>query len=99
MGLAWAAAAKRLMTLDLHQWDGSHPLPAGSCLAASVLYTTLTGRSPIGAPGLIRGRPVFTADADILEPVLDGGRVVPLVDLPSATAVELQRIAWDVVDT
>jgi hypothetical protein len=98
VGLAWGEASRRLMTLDLHQWDGSHPTPAGSYLAASVLYHTLVGRSPVGAPSSIRGRPVSTADADILEAVLDTGRVVPLVDLPSATAGELQRIASDTVD-
>lgn len=96
VGLAWAESAKRLFTLDLHQWDGSHPMPAGSYLAACVLYSTLTSRSAIGAPAVVRGRPVHPSDTDELEAVLDRGRVVPLVDLPFDTATELQRVSWDV---
>lgn len=34
----------------LYQEDGSHPSPAGTWLAAWVIYATITGESPIGLP-------------------------------------------------
>lgn len=94
VGLAWREARRRLRTLDLHIWDGSHPTAAGSYLAASVLYATLTDRSPVGAPALITGRPMVDG-AEMT--VVDPGQTVPLAELGAATAAELQKVAWDIV--
>ena len=89
-GLAWAEARRRLCTLDLHFWDGWHPTEAGSYLSALVIYSTVTGRNPVGAPVVIYGRPAFDDGQNI---VLDSSLRVPLVDLRDATARELQEVA------
>jgi hypothetical protein len=90
VGLAWAEARRRLRTIDLHIWDGSHPTPIGSYLAALVMYSTLTGRSALGAPALIYGHPTIDlADAS----VVDASVRVPLADVRDATARALQDIA------
>ena len=47
-GEAWARASREAPSIELWQADGSHPTPAGTYLAACVLYASLTGRSPIG---------------------------------------------------
>ena len=102
VGLAFEEARRRLVTLELHTYDGSHPSPAGTYLAALVIYATVTGRSPMGAPALIYGRtftsvPAATYGGTIDWRVVEKGTRVPLVDLREATAAELQRVAWDVV--
>ncbi|HUF64742.1 MAG TPA: hypothetical protein VMM17_02085 [Gemmatimonadaceae bacterium] len=94
VGLAWAEARRRLGTLDLHIWDGSHPTPAGSYLAGLVIYSTLTKRSPLSAPSVIQGRPAVLSSE---ETVIDSMLRVPLVDLREATAAELRKTAWTVV--
>ena len=60
VGLAWKAVhddvvasnltptAPGNMFFDLYSSDGSHPSLSGSYLAACVLYSTLTGMSPVG---------------------------------------------------
>ena len=97
VGLAWGETARRLRTLELHIFDGNHPAPAGSYLAALVLYSTLTGRNPSGAPAVIKGRPaVEMSNGEVnVDPTLS----VPLVDLREATAAQLQEIAWTVVSS
>ena len=94
VGLAWAEAHRRLPQLDLHVSDGSHPTTAGSYLAACVIYATITGRSPVGAPAVVKGRPVVGRGRQAAP---NQARKVALVELPAATATELQEIAWDVV--
>ena len=47
VGRAWERAL-RDPAMTLHDPDGSHPSPAGTYLAACVLYATLTGESPVG---------------------------------------------------
>lgn len=56
---AWDLAATRLPSLALHDADGNHANPAGSFLAALVLYATLTGNAPLALPDL----PVFGVDS------------------------------------
>jgi hypothetical protein len=51
VGRAFQLAQAADPKLALYQADKSHPTPAGSYLAACVLYTTLYGQSPIGLPG------------------------------------------------
>lgn len=89
IGLAWSRAHSTEGIPDLYIFDGSHPSPAGSYLTAATIYATLTGRSPEGAPAVIRGR--FTS----LDGELDEDRFVTLVDIPVELAATLQRIAWD----
>jgi hypothetical protein len=93
VGLAWAEARRRHAGVALHVEDGSHPTPAGSYLAACVLLATLTGVSPVGAPGVVRGHP--PVDLDDMT-VVDPDRTVTLVDLDGTTAAALQRVAVDV---
>jgi hypothetical protein len=50
VGDAWRAAWRRNPSLRLYGDDDFHPSPAGSYLAALVIYQRLTGRSPIGLP-------------------------------------------------
>jgi hypothetical protein len=50
VGEAWRAAWKRDAKLALYSSDGLHPTPAGSYLAALVMYGRLYGRSPVGLP-------------------------------------------------
>lgn len=89
VGDAWSAARTRWLSLDLHIFDGSHPTPAGSYLAAGVLYATLTGQNPSGAPSSILGHPVARGEG-----VVNFEETVPLVDLGASTATWLQEIAW-----
>ena len=49
VGLAWADALRRDPGLDLWSYDGHHPGPRGSYLAACVFYAQLTGRNPLGS--------------------------------------------------
>jgi len=95
VGLAWAESARRLRTLELHIDEWSHPNPAGSYLTGLVMYSTLTGRKPTGAPAVIMGRPIYESAADG-ECVMDSSARVRLVDLQEAIAVALQDVAWTV---
>ncbi len=53
VGEAWRAAWKRDSKLALYSKDGLHPTPAGSYLAALVMYGRLYGKSPVGLPGTL----------------------------------------------
>lgn len=50
VGPAWARVRKERSKLKLYTYDGSHPTPAGTYLAACVFYAMLTGHSPVGLP-------------------------------------------------
>lgn len=89
VGEAWAEVLRVRPDLDLHVSDGSHPNPAGSYLAACVLYATVTGRSPLGAPREITGAPWNLAG-----PVESTAPTV-LVSLSAEDAEFLQRVAWE----
>jgi hypothetical protein len=86
-GRAWAAVRTTHPDLELFHPDGSHPSPAGSYLVANVFYATLTGRSPIGAPGRLAGIEMETPG------VVVSDAPVTLVDLDPQTAGALQRAA------
>jgi hypothetical protein len=47
-GEAWERALAAAPQIQLWNEDGSHPAPAGTYLAACVLYQVLTGSSPVG---------------------------------------------------
>jgi hypothetical protein len=55
-GLAFARAIKLQPDIELYQPDGRHPSMAGTYLAASTVYATLFGKSPVGL--------TYTADLD-----------------------------------
>lgn len=91
VGDAWTAALADIPDVDLFLDDGSHPHPTGSYLAALVIYATVTGRSPMGAPHELRGAPWNFAE------VVESEQPTVLVSLPAALAEALQRIAADAV--
>lgn len=91
-GSAWMEAERRWPWLDLYAGDGAHPNAEGSYLAACVLYATLTGQSPAGAPASIAGHVV-----DRRTGVVDLDERITLVDLDPKTAGALQEVAWDTV--
>jgi hypothetical protein len=51
-GEAWRIAARLDPEIALYAPDGLHPTPAGSYVAALVIFCGLTGHSPLGAPPL-----------------------------------------------
>jgi hypothetical protein len=57
-----------------------------------VLYATITGKDPRGAPALISGHFVDRRSGEI-----DRSEVITLVNLEPALAAELQTIAWETV--
>jgi hypothetical protein len=90
VGVAWAASASRRPDLDLFLADGSHPTPAGSYLAACVMYSTLTGRSPVGAPREVWGAP-WNGGGPI-----ESALPTLLVSLSPRDAAFLQDVAWTI---
>ena len=61
IGQAWDLALSRDPALPLHASDGNHSAPAGAFLAALVLYSTITGQSPLNLPPL----PQFPVDPSL----------------------------------
>jgi len=56
VGDAWRIAWARDSSLALYGLDGFHPSPMGSYLGALVMFSGLTGRSPVGLPSAISTR-------------------------------------------
>ena len=73
--------------------DGHHLSPAGSYLETLVLYSSLTGRSPLGATRSIKG-----AAVDFSVGTVYADSIVTLVDVPDAVASGLQQLAATVYD-
>ncbi len=46
VGDAWVASLRAVPAVDLYAADGSHPSPAGTWLAACVIYRAITGSPP-----------------------------------------------------
>jgi hypothetical protein len=59
-GEAWRSAMRSTPDVPLYGDDGFHPSPAGSFLAALVIYERITGRDPRALPAqaFIAGRPL-----------------------------------------
>jgi hypothetical protein len=55
VGIAWKDTRDRFPEINLFQKDGSHPSPAGSYLAACVLFATIFNTDPTGLPERIIG--------------------------------------------
>jgi hypothetical protein len=79
-GPAWTRALADQPRLPLWAEDGVHPTPAGTYLAACVLYQALTGASPVGLP-----HRTLRATTD--------GRAGRVVVLDVSVAAALQRVA------
>ncbi|MDQ6827710.1 MAG: SGNH/GDSL hydrolase family protein [Gemmatimonadota bacterium] len=79
---ALAATAHSVLFMD----DGSHPSPTGTYLAASVVYATIYGKSPIGLPAATRS----TFDEPKPGPAPDA----PPASVPLPLAKKLQELAW-----
>jgi len=91
-GIARTRVREERPDIQLFHPDGSHPSPAGTYLVASVMYSTLTGRSPLGAPRELHGRQMKSPGAFVSDDI------VPLVRLPHETARYLQSVAWETVE-
>jgi hypothetical protein len=89
VGIAWRQVRQQSPAIELYYKDGSHPSPAGSYLAACVMYTTIFHQNPAGLPSHISGIPV-NLDTEKLEPE----KVAVLADLPRSVAETLQGAAW-----
>jgi hypothetical protein len=85
VGLAWENLQKRGINLF---WDGTHPNVAGSYLAACVFYAVVTGESPAGA--------THTFDVKFTIPEFYR-RSLETERIDTATAEEIQRVAWAAV--
>ncbi len=77
VGEAWRAAWRRDSTIRFYSSDSLHPTPAGSYLAALVMFQQLYGRSPVGLPSTIPLVAPWTG----------------AVEIPPATAAILQEAA------
>jgi hypothetical protein len=90
VGMAWEALRRENPESGLfYEGHGSHPSPAGTYLAACVLYATLFHQSPIGLPSKLVGTPV---NLDTAKP--EEGKSVTLVELNADDADRLQKAAW-----
>lgn len=64
-GAAWGAAWRRNPSLPLYAWDGIHPSPLGTYLAALVVYAGLTETPPVAPARLVVSRKLFTTPSDL----------------------------------
>jgi hypothetical protein len=69
----------------LFRTDGSHPSPIGTYVAATVLYETLYGKSPVGLPATTRN--TFT------QPPVGPAPDAPRDSVPVALAHKIQELA------
>lgn len=88
VGIVWQQVRKRDPRIKLYIEDKSHPTPIGSYIAACVLYSSLLGKSPIGLPNKITGRPVDD-DGNI-----DTTKNLLLVNITKKDAELIQKTAW-----
>jgi len=72
----------------LFRTDGSHPSPVGTYLAATVLYQTLYGKSPVGLPAITRNS--FT------QPPPGAAPNDPRDTIPGGLARKIQELATKV---
>jgi hypothetical protein len=74
---AWVAAWEKRPDLQLYS-DGLHASREGAYLAALVIYTRLTGKSPIGIPASLASRsdPFFSIPIDVARVLQDAAATV-----------------------
>ena len=101
VGIAWQSALQTKPGLTLHQKDLSHPTPAGSYLAACVLYSTLYGRSAAGLTGHVTGDTVDMSGRVTDNHSQPGAAAAQtkgeLVNLSTPDSSFLQKVAWNTV--
>jgi hypothetical protein len=91
VGEVWSAFRAQEGTIPagthsaLFRADGSHPSPLGTYLAATVLYQTLYGKSPVGLPAMTRNS--FT------QPPPGAAPDDPKDTVPAGLAREIQKLA------
>lgn len=73
----------------LFRADGSHPTPVGTYLAASVMYATFYGKSPVGLPGVSRNT--------MTQPPPGPAPDAPRDSVDAAVAKRIQELAWKAV--
>jgi hypothetical protein len=61
---AWLTILTNNPSVQLYNADGLHPTVAGSYLSALVIYSVITGKSPIGLPARLRLRSGATITVD-----------------------------------
>ncbi len=88
VGLAWDHVRSERPDIVLFHPDGSHPSPAGTYLAACILYAELTGQRPLGASAELYGVEMRTPG------VVVSHDPIPLVRLDPEMASYLQDVAW-----
>jgi hypothetical protein len=66
-GEAWVSAWARDSTLSLYAWDGLHPSPTGTYLAALVLYERITGHDARALPprAVVQGTTLSLSEATV----------------------------------
>lgn len=90
VGLVWDKVRTK-PEIDLYDYDGSHPSPAGSYLASVTLYATLFADDPVGLSESISGKGLSSSG----EPSPDRQL---LVALSPEEAQSIQEASWEVVD-
>ena len=90
VGIAWQNAFKENPQTVFHIEDKSHPNPAGSYMAACVLYATIFGKSPENLSGHIIGKATDLMGKET-------GEQKELASLDNKEAAFIQRIAWQTV--
>lgn len=93
VGATWQRVRAARPGLDLYDPDGSHPSPAGSYLAATVLWGVIGDAAPTALPPLVRGRPV----ADLATGAGLADSLATLVALPDSDATLVQAHAATVL--
>jgi hypothetical protein len=61
---AWLIVITEHPSIPLYSSDGLHATLAGSYLAATVIYATITGKTPVGLPAKIQVRKSWTLSLD-----------------------------------
>jgi hypothetical protein len=91
VGIAWETLRREKPNIGLfYEGHGSHPSPAGSYLAACVLYATIFHQSPLGLPPKIIGTPV-----NLKTEKPETNKSTTLADLNAKDAETLQAEAWN----
>ena len=89
-GIAWQRVRKEMPHIRLYRPDRAHPNGPGTYLAACAFYAAITGRSPEGLPSVVFGQKIVGAGTpDPQAPYAE------LVNVATADAVRIQRIAWE----
>lgn len=90
VGYAWKQASKNVRLPSPYLSDGTHPTAAGSYLTAALFVASLNKGNPEGAVSSILGNAVGFDSG-----VVDHQAEVLLADIEPASALLLQKIAWD----